>query len=65
MFNIEDLKAVPDDFIPPSCPTESELRNIAAVLECTSRGLLPSQYRSLERAELIRRANELAALVWS
>jgi hypothetical protein len=33
------------------------------VQECTRRSLLPDKYRNLDRAELIRRANELAALV--
>jgi len=32
-----------------------------AVLECTSRSLLPKQYRDLERAEVIRRTNQLLA----
>jgi hypothetical protein len=34
---------------------------MVAVLECTSKSLLPKQYRDLERAELIRRTNELLA----
>jgi hypothetical protein len=29
------------------------------VLECTSKSLLPKQYRDLDRSELIRRTNEL------
>jgi SpoVK/Ycf46/Vps4 family AAA+-type ATPase len=60
---LEDLKAALEDFIPPSYPTEIELQNLAAVLECTSRSLLPEKYRNADRAELIRRANELAGLV--
>ncbi len=60
--DVEDLKAALEDFIPPSYPTEIELQNLAAVLECTSRGLLPEKYRDMDRAEVIRRANELAAL---
>jgi AAA+ superfamily predicted ATPase len=59
----DTLKAALEDFIPPSYPTEIELQNLAAVLECTSRSLLPERYRNQDRAELIRRANELAALV--
>lgn len=58
----EDLKAALEDFIPPYYPTEIDLQNIVAVLECTSRSLLPKQYRDVERSELIRRANELHAL---
>src|SRR5205807_1210592 len=41
----EDLKAALEDFIPPYYPTEIDLQNLVAVLECTSRSLLPKQYR--------------------
>jgi AAA+ superfamily predicted ATPase len=58
----EDLKAALEDFIPPYYPTEIDLQNLVAVLECTSRSLLPKQYRDVERSELIRRTNELLAL---
>ena len=61
--DLEDLKAAIEDFIPPSYPTEIELQNLAAVLECTSRSLLPEKYRKADRAELIRRAGELATLL--
>ena len=60
--DLDDLKAALEDFIPPSYPTEIELQNLAAVLECTSRSLLPARYRDMDRAEVIRRATELAAL---
>jgi AAA+ superfamily predicted ATPase len=58
----DDLKAALADFIPPSYPTEIELQNLVAVLECTSKSLLPREYRDLDRSEVIRRANQLAAL---
>jgi AAA+ superfamily predicted ATPase len=58
----DDLKAAVEDFIPPSYPTEIDLQNIVAVLECTSKNLLPKQYRDADRSELIRRANELLLL---
>lgn len=61
--DVEDLKSALADFIPPSYPTEIELQNIVAVLECTSRSILPEKYRDMDRAELSRRAVELAALV--
>src|SRR5579871_5609017 len=57
----DDLKAALEDFIPPSYPTEIDLQNLVAVLECTSKSLLPKQYRDADRNELIRRANELLA----
>jgi hypothetical protein len=36
------------------------MQNLAAVLECTSRSLLPARYRNADRAELLRRSQELA-----
>jgi len=60
--DLEDIKAALQDFVPPSYPTEIELQTLAAVLECTSKSLLPPKYRDLDRGEIIRRANELAAL---
>jgi AAA+ superfamily predicted ATPase len=60
--DVDDLKSALQDFIPPSYPTEIELQNLAAVLECTSRSLLPQKYRDLDRGEVIQLANQLAAL---
>jgi SpoVK/Ycf46/Vps4 family AAA+-type ATPase len=59
----EDVKAVLDDFVPPSYPTEIELQNLVAVLECTSLKLLPARYRNADRVDLIRRVNELQSLI--
>jgi AAA+ superfamily predicted ATPase len=59
---VADLKAALDDFIPPSYPTEIEMQNLAAVLECTSRSLLPARYRDIDRADIVRRAQELKLL---
>src|SRR5207247_5788904 len=58
----DDLKAALEDFIPPSYPTEIELQNLAAVLECTSRSLLPEKYRNMDRGEITRRVGELTAI---
>ena len=55
----EDVQSVLDDFLPPSYPNEIEQQNLAAVIECTSRSLLPSRYRTAERAALMQRAAEL------
>ncbi len=51
------------DFIPPAYPEEVELQTLVAVLECTSRALLPEKYRTMERASIIRRVQELKRLV--
>src|SRR5437016_3601952 len=58
----EDLQSALEDFIPPYYPTEIDLQIVVAVLECTSKSLLPEQYRDVDRSELIRRANDLLAL---
>src|SRR5271165_6277154 len=58
----EDLKAALEDFIPPYYPTEIDLQNLVAVLECTSKSLLPKKYRDMDRGDLIRQTNELMAL---
>ena len=60
--DVEDLKAAIEDFIPPSYPTEIELQTLVAVMECTSKRLLPAKYRQMDRAEVIRRVNELSIL---
>jgi SpoVK/Ycf46/Vps4 family AAA+-type ATPase len=48
-----------DDFLPPTYPEEVELMNYAAVLECTSKDLLPEKYRVLTRAEVVAKIKEL------
>jgi SpoVK/Ycf46/Vps4 family AAA+-type ATPase len=60
-IGIDDLKAALEDFIPPSYPTEIELQNLVAFLECTSKSLLPEKYRGMDRGEATRRAAELTA----
>ena len=60
-IDIEDLKAALEDFIPPSYPTEIELQNLVAFLECTSKSLLPEKYQHMDRGEATRRASELLA----
>ena len=47
------------DFIPPSYPEEVELQTLIAVMECTSRELLPEPYRSMTRQELTTRCETL------
>ena len=59
----ELMQAVVDDFIPPTYPMEVELQTLAAVLECTSRDLLPETYRDMDREKIIRRVEELKRLI--
>jgi SpoVK/Ycf46/Vps4 family AAA+-type ATPase len=59
----EDLTKVLSDFVPPSYPLEVELQNLVAVQECTSRELLPPQFREMPREQITRRVRELKALL--
>ena len=57
------LQEVVDDFIPPTYPLEIELQTLVAVLECTSRQLLPEKYKVMDRETIVRRVEELKRLV--
>ncbi len=59
----EILQEVVDDFIPPTYPMEVELQTLAAVLECTSRDLLPEAYRNMSRADIVQRVEALKQLI--
>jgi hypothetical protein len=59
----EVLQQTVNDFIPPTYPTEVELQQLAAVLECTSRDLLPERFRSMDRAEVVERLEQLKQMV--
>ena len=59
----EILKEVVDDFIPPTYPLEIELQTLVAVLECTSRSLLPKQYQTIDRETLVQRVEALKQLL--
>ncbi len=48
-----------NDFLPPTYPEEIELMNYAAVLECTSKELLPPSFRDLSREDIMDRIQEL------
>ncbi|MBE2185244.1 MAG: ATP-binding protein [Rhodothermales bacterium] len=54
---------VVEDFLPPTYPLEVELQTLAAVMECTSRSLLPEKYRAMDREAVVRRIEELKRLV--
>ena len=60
---LEDLKAALEDFIPPSYPTEIELQNLVAVLECTSREMVPRRFREMSRDKLVNEIKQLKVLL--
>ena len=59
----EDLDETIRDFNPPSYPHEIELQNLVAVLECTSREMIPKRFQNLERARLVAEIQELKVLM--
>jgi SpoVK/Ycf46/Vps4 family AAA+-type ATPase len=57
-----DLEETIRDFNPPSYPHEIELQNLVAVLECTSREMLPKRFQNLERGTLVSDIRQLKIL---
>lgn len=55
----EHLKRAFDDFIPPSNSKEREMQTLVAVLESTSRELLPERYRDVDRADIEARVRQI------
>jgi AAA+ superfamily predicted ATPase len=59
----EDLEQTIKDFVPPSYPHEIELQNLVAVLECTSREMVPGRFQNLERTKLINTIKDIKVLL--
>jgi SpoVK/Ycf46/Vps4 family AAA+-type ATPase len=59
----EDMEEAMNDFVPAAYPHEVELQNLVAVLECTSREMLPEQFQKLPRSKIISDIHELKALL--
>ncbi|WP_020402472.1 ATP-binding protein [Gracilimonas tropica] len=55
----EILDAALNDFLPPTYPEEVELQTLSAVIECTSKELLPEHYREMDRDEILSTIEEL------
>jgi SpoVK/Ycf46/Vps4 family AAA+-type ATPase len=55
----EHLKKAFADFIPPANSREREMQILCAVLESTSRELLPERYRDLDRGDVMARVAEI------
>ncbi|HEY7216056.1 MAG TPA: AAA family ATPase, partial [Thermoanaerobaculia bacterium] len=55
----EHLQKAFSDFIPPANTREREMQILCAILECTSRELLPERFRALDRGEVQGRINEI------
>ena len=59
----KELEETIRDFVPPSYPHEIELQNLVAVLECTSREMVPKRFRKLERGKLVAEIKQLKVLL--
>jgi len=59
----EDMEITMGDFVPPAYPHEIELQNLVAVLECTSKEMVPKRFQNLDRTKLVRDIGELKALL--
>lgn len=59
----EDLEEALGDFVPPAYPFEIELQNLVAVLECTSKEMVPRRFQNLDRTKLVRDIRELKSLI--
>jgi len=59
----EDMDETMADFVPPAYPHEIELQNLVAVLECTSKEMVPKRLQNLDRTRLVRDIGELKALL--
>jgi SpoVK/Ycf46/Vps4 family AAA+-type ATPase len=59
----EDMEETMGDFVPPAYPHEIDLQNLVAVLECTSKEMVPRRFQNLDRARLVKDIGELKALL--
>ncbi|GHV69728.1 ATPase AAA [Spirochaetia bacterium] len=59
----KDMEETMEDFVSPSYPDEIRLQNLVAVLECTSRAMVPKRFQNIDSARLVREIEELKAVL--
>ena len=59
----EDIEETIRDFVPPAYPHEIDLQNLVAVLECTSREMVPKRFQNLDRSKLVAEIRQLKELL--
>jgi len=59
----EDMEEAMTDFMPAAYPNEVELQNLVAVLECTSKEMIPERFQKLNRTAIIKSIQELKTLL--
>ncbi|GAA5522982.1 AAA family ATPase [Aliifodinibius salicampi] len=55
----EILDIALNDFLPPTYPEEIELQTLSAVIECTSKELLPERYQEMDRGDILEKIEDL------
>ena len=63
IINEEDIDDTVSGFLPPSYPHEIELQNLVAVLECTSREMIPPRFRNLDKNMITNEIKQLKILL--
>ncbi len=58
-----DLEQTIKDFVPPTYPHEIELQNLVAVMECTSREMVPARFQNYDRQKIIHDIKQLKVLL--
>ncbi|MEL6675905.1 MAG: AAA family ATPase [Bacteroidota bacterium] len=61
--DVDMIAQVFNDFLPPTYPEEIELMTYSAVLECTSKELLPPKYREMTRQEVLEAVEDLKSRI--
>jgi AAA+ superfamily predicted ATPase len=59
----EDMEEAMGDFMPADHPYDVELQNLVAVLECTSKEMIPTRFQKLPRNKIISDIQELKTLL--
>jgi SpoVK/Ycf46/Vps4 family AAA+-type ATPase len=59
----EDMEEAMGDFVPAAYPHEVELQNLVAILECTSREMIPKKFRDYTRPRMIKEIQDLKVLL--
>jgi len=59
----EDMEEAMNDFVPAAYPHEVELQNLVAVLECTSKEMLPTRFQKLPRTKIINDIQQFKTLL--
>lgn len=58
-----DLEETIGDFVPPTYPHEIALQNLVAVMECTSREMVPKRFQDLNRQNIVTEVRQLKTLI--